>query len=91
MRIVEIEIDCLDKKDAELFGEDEALETTSRCFIDLDKVVAVWEAPEGRLCIDLGANEESYWTHCCTIDEFVKAWTGSENAPPQLVSYRRVA
>ena len=91
MRIVEIEIDCLDRKDAELFGEDEASETASRCFIDLDRVTAVWEDPEGRVCISLGADEESYWTRCCTLDEFVRAWTRSAVAPPKLISYHRAA
>ena len=79
MRLLKIKISCFDRKQAELFGNDDfENDVPSECVIDLDRVTSVWQNPSGEICIHVGSHQESYWTNTYTLDVFVNLWNNNK-------------
>lgn len=95
MRLVEIEINCFDRKVAEVVGDDAYdSDVKSKCVIDLDRVSSVWLDPKGDICIHLGSHNESYWTSSFTLPGFVALWKGAATGqvdgpatPPAVIGH----
>lgn len=74
MRIIEINVFFYNDEKQDWEFDANSIDENARCFIDLDRVISVWENPHSKqICVKMEGGH-SYMTDSYSIDKFILFW-----------------